>query len=152
MLQAHGKKAGDSDVSYLVHRFSRPSARVAFGAAITQIATAAIDLSDGLGTDLAKLLVASKVSGVLDLDLLPLSPQMRRVFDRDQASGFALDGGDDYELCFTAPPADEHRVMDIAARQGLTVTRIGEVQNGTGLACKRDGKLFPYEDHGYRHF
>ena len=152
LLQAHRKKRDDSDGSYLVHRFSRPSARVGFGAAIAEIATAAIDLSDGLGTDLAKLLVASNVSGVLALDLLPLSSQILRVFDRDQAMSFALDGGDDYELCFTAPPADEHRIMAIAERQGVTVTRIGDVEDGTGLACKRDGKVFPYEDRGYRHF
>ena len=151
LLQGDGKKSGDSDGSYLVQRFSRPSARVAFGAAIAGIATAAIDLSDGLGADLAKLLAASNVSGVLDLDLLPLSSQLLHVFDRQRAIGFALDGGDDYELCFTAP-ADDHRIMAMAARQRVTVTLVGEVGDGTGLACKRDGKLFPYEDCGYRHF
>lgn len=152
LLQEHSKECDDSDGSYLVHRFSRPSARVAFGAAIGGIATAAIDLSDGLGTDLAKLLAASNVSGVLDLDLLPLSAEILRVFDRERAMSFALDGGDDYELCFTAPPADEHQIMAMAARQGVTVTLIGEVGEGSGLACKRGGKLFPYEDRGYRHF
>jgi thiamine-monophosphate kinase len=152
LLQADGKKRDGSDGSYLVHRFSRPSPRVAFGAAIAGIATAAIDVSDGLGTDLAKLLAASNVSGVLDLDLLPLSSQLLQVFDRERAIRFALDGGDDYELCFTAPPADHQRIKALAARQGVTVTLIGEVGDGTGLACKRDGKLFPYEDRGYRHF
>lgn len=152
VLQGKEKERHRSDARYLVDRFSRPSARVGFGAAIAGIATAAIDLSDGLGTDLAKLLVASDVSGVLDLDLVPLSPQMLRVFDRIQAMSFALDGGDDYELCFTAPAADDPQVMAIAARQGVMVTRVGEVGDGTGLACKRDGKLSPYEDRGYKHF
>lgn len=152
LLQARGKERHDSDGSYLVQRFSRPSARVAFGAAISGVATAAIDLSDGLGTDLAKLLLASEVSGVIDLDLLPLSPQILRIFGRDEAINLALDGGDDYELCFTAPSADESRIAAIAARQSVTVTRVGDVEDGTGLACKRDGKMFPYEDRGYRHF
>src|SRR5690606_3017431 len=105
LLQERARERNAGDGSYLVRRFSRPTARVAFGAAIAEIATAAIDLSDGLGTDLAKLLAASGVSGVLDMDRVPLSPEMQRVFQRGQARRFALDGGDDYELCFTAPPA-----------------------------------------------
>jgi thiamine-monophosphate kinase len=152
VLQGKAVKRGGNDARYLVARFSRPSARVGFGAAIAGIATAAIDVSDGLGTDLAKLLVASEVSGVLDLDLVPLSSQMLRVFDRNQAMSFALDGGDDYELCFTAPAAADPQVMAIAVRQGVMVTRIGTVGVGTGLACKRDGELSPYEDRGYKHF
>lgn len=152
LLEDPARERTGSDGRYLVRRFSRPSARVGFGAAIAGIATAAIDLSDGLGTDLAKLLAASNASGVLDLDRLPLSAEMRRVFDHDRAMHFALDGGDDYELCFTVPPSGTDRISSLAAQQGVTVTRVGEVRDGTGLACKRDGRIFPYEDHGYRHF
>jgi thiamine-monophosphate kinase len=152
LLQGPAEGRLDSDASYLVRRFSRPSARVAFGASIAGIATAAIDLSDGLGADLLKLLRASGVSGSIDFALLPLSPQLRRAFGDGRAADLALDGGDDYELCFTARPADHARVVDLGAQRDLAVTRIGAVGDGTGLACTREGRSSAYVDRGYRHF
>ena len=142
----------DSDDEYLTRRFSRPAARVAFGASVARIATAAIDVSDGLGTDLEKLLRASGVAGTIDLALLPVSAQLRRKFGHDQAVDFALDGGDDYELCFTAKSADHVRLKELALPERLAITRIGEVGQGAGLNCVRGGRTAPYQDRGYRHF
>jgi thiamine-monophosphate kinase len=152
LLKAASALDPDNDDGYLVRRFSRPSARVAFGASIAGFASAAIDLSDGLGTDLEKLLCASGAAATIDLALLPVSTHLRRKFGHDRAVDFALDGGDDYELCFTAKSAAHARLQALALGEGLTITRIGEVERGAGLNCIRDGKSLPYQDRGYRHF
>lgn len=142
----------DSDGEYLLRRFSRPAARVSCGASIAGRATAAIDLSDGLGTDCLKLLRASDMAGTIDLGLLPVSVPLRRKFGDDRALELALDGGDDYELCFTAGSADDSWLQELAASEGLPIARIGEVRQGAGLRCIRDGKTEPYVDRGYSHF
>lgn len=131
---------------YLSARFLRPSPRVEFGQALTGIATAAIDLSDGLYADLQKMLTASGVGGVIDLDCLPLSEVLRSTFNSDSVRQFALSGGDDYELCFTAN-------ADNLPNQGdLRVTAIGSVTTGDRLLCRDAGKILKYKDKGYRHF
>jgi len=139
------------DVDYLVRRFARPVARVAAGQAIASIAHAAIDLSDGLYSDLEKLLVASDVSGTLELADIPLSSHIARLLCEDDAMRFALGGGDDYELCFTANVSDGE-IGRIARRAGVAIARIGQVAEGGGLQCTRFGNEYDYQDSGYRHF
>ena len=141
----------DENVRYLVQRFARPVARVAAGAAIAEFAHAAIDLSDGLYSDLEKLLTASGVAGSLELRELPLSPQLRRLMNEEDALRFALSGGDDYELCFTADAADE-LIRELGEEVGVAMTRIGQVEEGRGLSCLQDGVAYDYQDPGYRHF
>jgi thiamine-monophosphate kinase len=119
---------------------------VEYGQALTGIATAAIDLSDGLFADLCKLLNASGVGGVLQIEKLPLSTELRAMFDPETQRRFALSGGDDYELCFTAP-VDSAPVLD-----GLPVTNIGFVTDDESLVCHLDGQVVSFEDSGYRHF
>jgi thiamine-monophosphate kinase len=135
--------------AYLVRRFSRPDARVGLGQAIAPVACAAIDLSDGLYADLAKLLSASGVSGSIELNDIPLSEELQSTIDWEDAIRFALGGGDDYELCFTAAVDDIDESCVVA---GVPVTRIGFVGEGSGLACTLDGSAYDYHDHGYRHF
>ena len=139
------------DVDYLLGRFRRPQARVVLGAALSSIAHAAIDLSDGLYTDLEKLLSASGVSGSLELADIPLSAQLTNLMDEEDALRFALSGGDDYELCFTTNVADE-RLREVTDSTGVTITRVGRVAEGSGLECTRDGEQYDYQDAGYRHF
>jgi thiamine-monophosphate kinase len=139
------------DVACLVQSFARPVARVEVGAAIAEFAHAAIDLSDGLYSDLEKLLVASGVAGSLELDDIPLSSSIMRLMNAEDALRFALSGGDDYELCFTADVADE-RIREVTERLGVNITRIGQVTEGSGLQCRRGGKAHDYQDPGYRHF
>ena len=139
----------NDDIDYLLARFARPTARVATGNAIASIANAAIDLSDGLFSDIEKLLAASGVSGTIELEALPISPQLSSLMDMEDALRFAVSGGDDYELCFTSSIAE----TDITAVVGnVPVTRIGSVEEGAGLSCTRSGEPQHYEDAGYRHF
>jgi thiamine-monophosphate kinase len=129
----------------LCEAFLRPRARVHVGRALVGVASAAIDISDGLVADLGKLLAASHVGGRLDLDALPLSAALLEHFDRDAALDFALAGGDDYELCFTA-------AGELPAAGDLPVTPIGKVTAADGLVLfDRNGPVV-FEDGGYRHF
>lgn len=136
-------RCGEHD-EYLRRRFLRPSARIATGLELPGRAHAAIDLSDGLAGDLRKLLDASGVGAEIDIENIPLSDALRERFEVTDAHKFALTGGDDYELCFTAP-ADRVTGID-------DVTAIGVVTADTGLRWRLDGELVEVDDAGYRHF
>ena len=129
---------------FLQRRFLRPNARVAKGLELSGRASAAIDLSDGLVGDLRKLLDASGVGAEIDIESIPMSDALRDHFDAKEATHFALTGGDDYELCFTAEP---DAVIDID-----DVTPIGIVTASTDLVCRLHGELVEVNDAGYRHF
>ena len=131
---------------FLVGRFLRPQARVATGLALAGVASACIDVSDGLAGDLKKLLEASSVGADLNLDALPLSDAMTAAFDEDVARRFAATGGDDYELCFTSP---QNVPAEIA---GVPVTAIGTVNDSDRLVCRSAGAVVEVDDSGYRHF
>lgn len=139
----------DDAVAYLLQRFARPSARVGVGRALIDVAASAIDLSDGLFTDLEKLATASGVGVELDLDRLPVSPALRATAEPARVLEFALAGGDDYEICFTAEPAAIGSATEIA---GVPISRVGRVVEGTGISCVKGGEPFAYHDQGYRHF
>ena len=109
----------------LVERFWRPSPRLALGQRLPGLATAAIDVSDGLVADLGKLAAASGVGAALDVEQLPLSPELRAAVDSDQAVTLALSGGDDYELCFTADPRQSDSLQRVASKLAVPLTRIG---------------------------
>jgi thiamine-monophosphate kinase len=150
LLQSGSDQTGESE--YLIGRFVRPKARVDFASSIAGLASAAIDVSDGLYADLQKLLSASKVGGALDLALLPLSAAILAKFNRDKAIDLALSGGDDYELCFTASRSVDAEIHALAKQNRVLVTRLGEVVSGDSIICTRDGEQFEYADSGYRHF
>lgn len=145
-------QSGDTQLAgseYLIGRFNRPDARLRLGQAIAPVASAAIDLSDGLYADLGKLLAASGVAGVIELNDIPLSDALLRAVDRTDALRYALGGGDDYELCITA---SGDSVIGIGERLKTPVTRIGRVVEGQGLSCTLGGEAYDYRDDGYRHF
>lgn len=134
----------DRHDDYLVQRFLRPQARIDKGLELGGKANAAIDISDGLVGDLRKLLDASGVGARIDVDAIPLSPAITAQFGDDDAIRFALTGGDDYELCFTAVP---DAVAEIAG-----ITAIGVVTAGNELVCRRGDETIEVDDSGYRHF
>jgi len=134
---------------FLIKRFTRPDARVEMGREIAAAATAAIDLSDGLYADLDKLLSASGVGGVIEVSDIPLSTQLRAAANSEELLQFALAGGDDYELCFTAPSEAFDSKPEIA---GVPVTCIGQVTDSDKLSCTLAGNIYQYHHTGYRHF
>jgi len=136
-------RRGERD-EFLIRRYLRPRARIETGYRLVGRASAAIDVSDGLIGDLKKLLDASGVGGELDIDCVPLSDVIKTHFDDADRTRFALTGGDDYELCFTARADAVEGVADITA--------IGKVTGEEGLVCRKNGVIVEYDDSGYRHF
>ena len=115
-------------------RLHMPTPRVALGLALaaTPIARAALDISDGLVGDLGHILAASSVGATLDVDALPAGPALARQ-DLALRRRFTAAGGDDYELCFTAPMAQRAAVLEAAAQAATPVTRVGAIDAAPGL-------------------
>jgi thiamine-monophosphate kinase len=132
-------------------RFLRPCPRIALGRQLRTLATAAMDVSDGLLTDLQKLCAASHCGALLNVDALPASLPMRELFDEDTAVDYALAGGDDYELLFTLPPGELPGLL--AQRDpALPLTAIGVITSGSSVLCERHGAVFAPRRAGYDHF
>jgi thiamine-monophosphate kinase len=127
----------------LTDRFLRPQPRTDIGRAIAGVASAAIDISDGLVTDLGRLAAASGVRLVVELRDLPLSEALVDLMGAGRALEHALGGGDDYELCFTVEPGRVPALDHMAADWDCGVTRIGYVEVGEGVVLLRDGKPCP---------
>jgi len=133
----------------LVQRFRQPEPRVGLGLALRGLATACIDVSDGLLGDLGKLCAASGVGAALESGRLPRSADLACCGGADRVLGLILAGGDDYELLFTLPPSAS--TEGIAAATGLSLTRIGMVTAEAGITL--DGASPPRElAHGFDHF
>ena len=113
-------------------RLHRPEPRVALGLALRGIANAAIDVSDGLLGDLGHILAGSGVGATVDADALPCGASLA-LQPASLRRDFALNGGDDYELCFTAPGDRHDAVRSAAAQAGVQVTRIGRIEHERGL-------------------
>lgn len=119
----------------VIGRLQMPVPRVELGMALRKIAHAALDLSDGLMGDLNHILEASDVGATINVDALPISPVLAKQSTERQLH-CALSGGDDYELCFTAPVSMRSRVLEASAETGVPVTRIGYIENEKGLRIK----------------
>jgi thiamine-monophosphate kinase len=135
-------------------RMHTPIPRVALGCALAQakLARAALDISDGLVGDLGHILTASRVGATLDVDALPAGPVLARqpVALRRR---FTVAGGDDYELCFTAPAANRDAIIAAGERTGTQVTRVGRIEAEAGLRMV-DGNGLPLDLglRGWDHF
>lgn len=116
----------------LRHAMERPQPRLALGQALRGVATSAIDVSDGLLGDLGHILRRSQVGATLEVDALPRSAVLRTLPAALQRE-FALAGGDDYELVFSAPPGRAAEVTGAANASGVGVTRIGRLDAEPGL-------------------
>lgn len=146
-------ESGGAESSPLVQRFLWPEPRVAEGLAIAGLATAAIDLSDGLFVDLGRVAAASGVSVAIEVDGLPRSPDAIEIFGAEKATRLAISGGDDYELAFTVPEDREDELMSRAAGWTCPLTRIGRVESGAGLEFRREGGLYsPDVSSSWSHF
>lgn len=130
----------------LVNRFLRPTARVRFGQSLVGVASAAIDLSDGLLGDLGKLLETGGCGASVDVSAIPVSEELKASFDAGAVRHFSLSGGDDYELCFTA------RALPAEVPDDVRVSAIGTVTDSGELLLQEGGRTVKATDRGYRHF
>ncbi len=149
-----GRAPASAAARWLRARLDRPTPRLALGRALRGIASAAIDLSDGLAGDLQHILDASGIGACIDADALPASPALRTVEpDADARRALQLNGGDDYELCVCVPAArlaDAQRAADAA---GVVLTAIGRIEAAAGLrVVGGGGRPLAFTSGGYRHF
>jgi thiamine-monophosphate kinase len=136
----------------LRRRFEYPTPRVELGIAARGLASAAMDLSDGLAGDLPKLAAASGLGARVEVDRLPLSRALRTAADSGSARDFALGGGDDYELLLAVPPAHFAELGSRAAALNLTLTAIGELRRGNSVEWTLGGRCYVPAVGGYSHF
>ena len=136
----------------LSDRFLFPTPRCEIGVALRGLASACIDVSDGLGGDLEKLCMASGCGAELDAASLPVSEPLIAAVGRELAREYALTGGDDYELLFTVPLA-RLGAMNNAVALGLgPVTRIGSIVSGNGVRVFTRGGVMQFSGAGFDHF
>lgn len=137
------------DVSFLIGRHLRPEPRIAEGERLlaTGLVGAMMDISDGIASDLGHILRASGVGAMVELDKLPLSPELRTVCDRQGWSSYELatSAGEDYELLLTAPSA-------IASQVDFPLYPIGEIVAGEGIEWRIGGEPIEFNSKGYTHF
>jgi thiamine-monophosphate kinase len=159
-----------ADFSSCASALHQPLPRVALGLALRGVAHSAIDVSDGLLADLGHILECSQVGAEVLFDTLPVSDALRSFsrqepsisFPQRQESSFiekslaqrcVLAGGDDYELCFTAPVAHRSTVEAISDRLDLPLTRIGAIVANNGCIVRAaDGSVINIGESGYDHF
>ncbi len=128
----------------------RPPIRTKLGQALLDIAHAAQDISDGLGQDLNHILIASKVGANLWLDNLPSQPYL---LAQPDGWHWALTGGDNYELVFTASKNQRENIKHLSEQLDIPLTCIGQIEAQTGLRlCQKDGQEININKLGFDHF
>ncbi|QIM67061.1 thiamine-phosphate kinase [Mannheimia granulomatis] len=143
-----------AEESYLIQRHLRPVPRVLLGLTIAPIANAAIDISDGLLSDLSHILKRSECGAVVNLEDLPLSEELLKCYSRSEAEHFALTGGEDYELCFTVPNDNKQKLEKELTNIGVNYTCIGQIRSAKeGLTLLRHNEPYSLPSYiGYDHF
>jgi len=139
--------------AYLQKCYQKPEAQLCIGQKLRDIATSAIDISDGLAQDLQHILTQSHVGAQIFSARLPLSAALSATVVSKQAFMLALTGGDDYELCFTIPASKEKELEKIAQECDVVCTCIGEIVANLGLEIlDNNGVPIQLNKLGWEHF
>ena len=142
----------ESQIFSVMQRLNRPEPRVEFGLALRDMASSAIDISDGLAADLDHILSSNHLGAVLQLENLPLSPVLKTL-PAKKAWQLALSSGDDYELCFTVSESHERALQQRLILQNIPYVCIGSVKKEPGLLLlDNNGTAFDIDNLGYQHF
>ena len=150
LLQARERQTGLAADDILIQRFCYPRPRLALGRELAKVASACMDLSDGLSQDLPRLLRSSGLAARVEVERLPLSAELIGHSGREGARQLGWSGGDDYELCFAVAPVNEKHLAMLSA--DVAVTRIGELSRGRGMQVTLDNAPWEPADAGFRHF
>lgn len=143
----------EQDFSACTPSLLQPMPRIALGLALRGVASSAIDISDGLLADLGHILEGSRVGAEIRFDALPVSAALRPHLAQTMGVHYALAGGDDYELCVTAPTAQRSAMENISHRINLPLTRIGTIVAGSACIVRNaEGRSINTGDSGYDHF
>lgn len=155
LLESGGSFIDDgSAAATLIARQLRPHPRTAWGEFLgrERLATAMIDLSDGLSSDLRHLCEASSVGAVVDAESVPIDPALIATeSDRATLMDLALNGGEDFELLFTVAPENERKLP--RELEGIAITKIGQIGGSiSGIELEFAGRRTPLEPGGFEHF
>ncbi|WP_425104094.1 thiamine-phosphate kinase [Ancylobacter sp.] len=144
----------EAEADFLRERYLLPRPRLSLSRALREHASAAMDVSDGLVGDLAKMLEASGVGGEIETARVPLSPAARRAVEAEPALlEIALTGGDDYEILAVVPHEALSRFQTVATTAGIGVAVIGQTREGQGLTVhNREGQLVSFAQGSFSHF
>ena len=146
-------RLSDAMSAHLKQRYLLPEPRNALAEAVLQSASAAMDVSDGLAGDLAKLCRASGVAAEIDVARVPLSDAVRAALAAEPAMmETALSGGDDYEIVLTLAPGKLAALRTAAHQAGVAVTEIGRITAGEGARFLHEGKALSFARPSYSHF
>jgi thiamine-monophosphate kinase len=148
-----------SAASFLVDRYRLPQPRVALGPRLVGLASAAIDISDGLAADLGHVCAASRARAVIEAARLPLSgPARAALAANPRRLAAVLAGGNDYEILFTAPPSALAALAELARELDVPITAIGRVEGAAGgskanvTVLDESGKPLAFDREGWTHF
>ncbi len=142
----------DDDRAALLKKHYYPTPRLLAGQKLRTIASSAIDLSDGLASDLTHIANQSNCMAVIDIDALPLSEALLRNTTHEQALKLALTGGEDYELCFTVSPQALGSVQSALKHTNTPFVCIGQMQHGEGISFQSNNKALDIDFKGFEHF
>jgi thiamine-monophosphate kinase len=135
-----------------IHELHRPMPRVNLGLKLREIATSCIDISDGLLADLGHILEASNCGATIDLEKIPCIDFLINDLQNPQFQTFILAGGDDYELCFTAPQTQRETINLLSKQLNLPITCIGSTRMAIGLQTDYKNKPITLLTQGFDHF
>jgi thiamine-monophosphate kinase len=123
------------------------------GTSLRRIASACIDISDGLVSDLKHILKASQCGATIHVDKLPISQALQESVSCRQAIDYALSAGDDYELLFTVSEEQKGHLETTLASANVNATYIGQLNGNLGkLELRQADKFYEYSAKGYEHF
>lgn len=145
---------------WLIGRYREPQPRVSLGPSLVEVASAAIDVSDGLIADLQHICSTSRVTALIEAPELPLSAAARAALAEEPGLlATVLSGGDDYELLFSAPTSASAALAALSRKTGVPITRIGRIYpsdtDDPGEAvrvCDAQGQALTIATVGFRHF
>ncbi|MGR9072830.1 MAG: thiamine-phosphate kinase [Gammaproteobacteria bacterium] len=142
-----GSVAGET-----LERFHRPSPRIEAGLIIRGYASACIDISDGLASDLGHILEMSRVGASVVWENLPFSRSVQCYVGATSDWQMPLCSGEDYELCFTVNPGKREAMERVLTEQGIAFSRIGVIEGTSGLYLERSGRKERLKLKGFEHF
>ncbi|HZV62932.1 MAG TPA: thiamine-phosphate kinase [Methylophilaceae bacterium] len=149
-----GRHALDQDeLDACLSALNTPQPRVELGLLLNVMVHSAIDISDGLLADLGHILQASNVGAEINLQHVPCSHIARSRLADPLVQQMVLAGGDDYELCFTAPARNHAEIAKMATLIGVPLTRIGTITEASGLVVRGlDNQIININKPGFDHF
>ena len=140
-----------------IHALYRPVPRVNLGLKLCEIATSCIDISDGLLADLGHILEASHLTARIDLEKIPCLPVLKNNLENPDFQRFILAGGEDYELCFTAPQQQREAILALGEALNLTLARVGftsanHPSDTSTLQAYYNNQVISLSSKGFDHF